>query len=65
MDKKSISRLIVFILVWVNALLTEHGYKTIPVVDDNAIAQLLAFAYSAFVEIKLIYNWIKTNWVKK
>lgn len=65
MDKKTIARFIVFILVWVNTFLAAHHYKTIPIVDDVTIAGWLAFVYSAWIEGKHIYNWVKTNWFTK
>lgn len=65
MDKKTIARMVVFVLVWVNTYLAAHHYKTIPVVDDVTVAGWLAFVYSAYAEGKHIYNWIKTNWITK
>lgn len=65
MDKKTIARFIVFILVWVNQFLSSHGYKTIPGVDDTQVATWIALAVSAYEWIKHSWKWIQTNWVKK
>lgn len=64
-NKAVIARAIVFVLVWVNTFLAAHNYKTIPVVDSVTVAGWLAFIYSAYVEGKHIYKWIKDNWLKK
>lgn len=62
MDTKTISKFVVWALVWVNAWLSQNGFKPIPVLDQTNVAVALAFAYS-------IYEWadhfIKTWKAKK
>lgn len=65
MDKKTIARFIVFILVWVNSFLAAHHYKTVPIVDDTQVALWITFIISAYEWIKHSWKWIQTNWVKK
>lgn len=64
MDNKSVAKFVVFVLVWVNAFLSQHGMRALPIPDYTQIAIWIAFAYSAYEWIKHAWGWIKTNWVK-
>lgn len=52
MDKNSIVRLVIFVLAWLNGLLASKGLKTIPVLDNEQVAGVIAFLVSAYTFYK-------------
>ena len=52
MDKKTIARIVVFALVWVNGWLASKGYKTIPVIDETQVAFAIAFIVSVYTTVR-------------
>ena len=58
MDKGTIVRGVLFILVWVNSFLASKGYKTLPIPNENQVALIITFCVSA-------YTFYKHNVFKK
>lgn len=52
MDRNSLIRVVLFVLVWVNSFLASKGLKTIPVLDDSQVAGIITFAVTAYGVIK-------------
>lgn len=65
MDNKTIAKFVVFIVVWINAILVQFNIKPIPTVNEGQVALWIAFAYSAYEWAKHAIKWMKDNWFKK
>ncbi|MEF3330548.1 phage holin [Oceanobacillus oncorhynchi] len=56
MDKGTIVRTVVLVIVWINMLLSNYGLQPIPVVSEDVIAEILA-------GVVTIWTWFKNNYV--
>lgn len=55
-DKGTVIRTIALVITWVNMILANHGFETIPAVSDETIATILA-------GIVTVWSWFKNNYV--
>lgn len=58
MDKGTLTRIVVFVLAWVNSFLAQKGFKTIPYIDDKNVATIITLLVSA-------YTFVKHNFIGK
>ncbi len=58
MDRGTIIRIIMFILAWVNNYLAQKGLQPIPVLEEQVIAEIIAFVVS-------VYTLWRNNYISK
>lgn len=56
MDKGTFIRTIILGMVWLNVLLEQNGLQPIPLLNEESVAVVIAFAVS-------IWTWFKNNYI--
>jgi len=56
MDKGTIVRTILMVVVWLNVILQKNGLQPIPFLDEETVSTALAFVVS-------IWAWFKNNYI--
>lgn len=52
MDKFALTRVIIFVLAWVNSLLVSKGLQPLPVLDEMVISSIITFIVSVWVLVR-------------